>query len=236
MNPAVPDPPSRHANVWLAVPCLASTLGIHRGLRGRFLVNADAETLFSKNCSMFGRESTTGSTMALGDTTANLRSARVGNHERPAPTPSVPTLARSSHPPVSGRSERKGNSFQTRCSGGCLEVSSTNLRASTSGGVDCRPLGRRYGVHRTTIIRELDRSGVPRRRVARKNGGSLSTDRHSGPIGRLVMRSEWRLFTVDDDHLPRRATGHSRPKVRSPSVHFWISGPAEQFARSIAGK
>ena len=35
-------------------------------------------------------------------------------------------------------------------------------------GASIDAFGRRYGVHRTTIIAQLDRRGVPRRRVDRK--------------------------------------------------------------------
>jgi lambda repressor-like predicted transcriptional regulator len=40
-------------------------------------------------------------------------------------------------------------------------------------GATIDALGRRYGVHRTTIIHHLDRQGVPRRRVVRKMTDSL---------------------------------------------------------------
>jgi hypothetical protein len=69
----------------------------------------------------------------------------------------------SAHPPEMGDLEEKGqlsNPVQRRLSRGVVG----ELAHLYEEGASIDALGRRYGVHRTTIIAQLDRRGVPRRR------------------------------------------------------------------------
>ena len=82
---------------------------------------------------------------------------------------------------------KKSDSFQTLCSGGCARSVVDELVHLYEEGVSIDELARRYGVHRTTIIAQLDRRDVPRRRVARKMTDAL--------VARASERYAGRLFT-----------------------------------------
>lgn len=74
--------------------------------------------------------------------------------------------------PQAGDLEEKGrlsNPVQRRLSADEID----DLARLYRQGATIDALGRRYGVHRTTIITHLDRRGVPRRRVVRKMNDSL---------------------------------------------------------------
>ena len=97
--------------------------------------------------------------------------------ERDTPPPRRTTskgTKRSSNPPEAGDLEEKGqlsNPVQRRLSPGVVD----DLTHFYKEGASIDALGRRYGVHRTTIIAQLDRRGVTRRHVTRKMTDPLVT-------------------------------------------------------------
>jgi AraC-like DNA-binding protein len=89
----------------------------------------------------------------------------------PRRTPSIGPK-RPVRPPESGDLEEKGrlsNPVQRRLSANEIDELARLYREGAS--IDA--LGRRYGIHRTTIITHLDQREVPRRRVVRKMTDSL---------------------------------------------------------------
>ena len=76
-------------------------------------------------------------------------------------------------------------------------------------------LGRRYGVHRTTVIGQLDRRGVPRRRSARKMSDPLvarAADRYSEGLSVADVASEFGVHARTLAREFRRAGIVTRPR------------------------
>jgi AraC-like DNA-binding protein len=114
--------------------------------------------------------------------------------DTPPPRRTTPKGAkRSSNAPEPGDLEEKGqlsNPVQRRLSPGVVD----ELAHFYEEGASIDALGRRYGVHRTTIIGQLDRRGVPRRRVARKMTDSLvarASERYSEGLSVGDVASEF---------------------------------------------
>ena len=69
-----------------------------------------------------------------------------------------------------------------------------NLRTCYQEGASIDALAQRYGVHRTTIIAQLDRRGVPRRRVVRKMTDAMvsrASERYSEGLSLAAVTSQF---------------------------------------------
>ena len=82
-------------------------------------------------------------------------------------------------------------------------------------GATIDALGRRYGVHRTTVIGQLDRRGVPRRRVVRKMTDSVvarAAERYSEGLSVADVASEFGVHARTLAREFRRAGIVTRPR------------------------
>jgi transposase-like protein len=106
-------------------------------------------------------------------------------------------MKRSSNAAEAGDLEEKGqlsNPVQRRLSRSVVD----ELVHFSEEGASIGALARRYGVHRTTIIAQLDRRGVPRRRVARKMTDLLvaqASKRYAKGLSLAEVASEFGVHT-----------------------------------------
>jgi transposase-like protein len=106
---------------------------------------------------------------------------------------------------------RLSNPVQRRLSADEIDELARLYRDSAS--IDA--LGRRYGVHRTTVIGQLDRRGVPRRRSARKMSDPLvarAAERYSQGLSVADVASEFGVHARTLAREFRRAGIVIRPR------------------------
>ena len=133
-----------------------------------------------------------------------------------------PRRARSGPPTRPKRATwKKRDSFQTLCSGGCLRGVVDELAHLYEEGASIDALGRRYGVHRTTIIAHLDRRGVTRRHVARKMTDPLvaqASERYAEGLSVADVASEFAVHPGTLAREFRRAATPIRAAARLESL------------------
>jgi transposase-like protein len=106
---------------------------------------------------------------------------------------------------------RLSNPVQRRLSAGEID----ELVRLYRDGATIDAVGRRYGVHRTTVIGQLDRRGVPRRRTPRKMSEPLvarAVERYSEGLSVADVASEFGVHAMTLAREFRSAGIVTRPR------------------------